>query len=183
MLEAFALRHHICNEKEHLVSFTFHQFRHTLGMHSMNSGMNPKEIMTMLGHESVHSTSLYAKVRNETLDRDYRKIGFIGIATSNMSEQVGEVYTLERALAGALPDGTCLKAFEGDSSCGKLNKCLLCAKFITTPEYLTIHKEHLRRLQQDKAQYMKDSYICNIEKVERLEAALRTIICQLEELV
>jgi hypothetical protein len=133
-------------------------------------------------YESLHSTSLYAKVRDEALDRDYRKIGFVGITAKTIIDGVGAAFTPPKAITGALPDGVCSKAFEGESACGKFNKCLLCPKFITTPEYLEIHKDHLRRLQQDKAQYMMDSYICNIEKVERIEAALRTIIRQLEEL-
>lgn len=182
LLKTFLKRHKIREDDGKLAQVTFHQFRHTVGMQAMNLGMNPKEIMDMLGHESFHSTSLYAKVRDEVLDREYRKIGFVGIMAKTIVDGVGAAFTPPKAIAGTLPDGVCSKAFEGESACGKFNKCLLCPKFITTPEYLEIHKDHLRRLQQDKAQYMMDSYICNIEKVERIEAALRTIIHQLEEL-
>jgi hypothetical protein len=88
----------------------------------MNLGMNPKEIMDMLGHESLHSTSLYAKVRDEALDRDYRKIGFVGITAKTIIDGVGAAFTPPKAITGALPDGVCSKAFEGESACGKFQQ-------------------------------------------------------------
>jgi len=83
----------------------------------------------------------------------------------------------------SLPDGFCGKALDGTDFCNNFNKCLLCPKFITTLEYLDIHKKHLKRIQVDKVQYMHDTFICNLQKVEKIEAALISIIEQLEAMI
>ncbi|SCM82305.1 Integrase family protein (fragment) [uncultured Sporomusa sp.] len=182
-LKRFINWHGIKDESENIVELTFHDFRHTVGSNAINSDLSPKEVMQMLGHESFHSTSLYAKVRNEKLDEDYKKIGFIGLAVQEITAKtLGDTYSKDKEIAGTLPDGVCRMAFEGEDFCTQFNKCLLCPKFITTPLYLEMHKQHLRHIQEDKPRYMRDSYICNIEKVNRIEAALIVIISELEEL-
>lgn len=182
-LKNFIHRHGVKDEHGSIAEVTFHDFRHTVGSNGINSNLSPKEVMEMLGHESFHSTSLYAKVRNEKLDDDYRKIGFVGLTTREITANtIGVSYSRDKEIAGTLPDGVCKKAFEGSDSCNQFNKCLLCPKFITTPLYLSIHKKHLKRIQEDKLKYMKDSYICNMEKINRIEAALLAIISELEAL-
>jgi len=180
-LPGFIKRHNITDANGNLSLFNIHRFRHTLGTDMLNNGASPLEVKSFLDHKSLHSTSLYSKVRDEVLDKDYRKIGFVGIVAQELSKEgLGVPVTPEMVVSGALPDGTCMRAFEGKNSCGKFNRCLLCPKFLTTPDHLDVHKRHLARIREDRFKYMNGAYICNHEKVDRIEAALEIIIEQLE---
>ncbi|KUO73516.1 MAG: hypothetical protein APF81_14075 [Desulfosporosinus sp. BRH_c37] len=182
MLFDFIGRHGIADPNDELefAHVTWHQFRHSLGTDALSSGMHPIEVQELLGHDSLHSTSLYAKVRDIALRQEYKKVGFIGVVTKDPSRLTEKAHSAEELKLGSLPDGICRKAFEGDDSCKNFNKCLLCPKFITSPEYLEIHKQHLERIRKDRTKYMDEMYICNFEKVERIEIALESIIEQLE---
>lgn len=182
-LTDFLIRHEITDPEDDMgfAHITWHQFRHSLGTDALNDGMSPSEVRKLLGHDSWHSTSLYSKIRAITLRQEYKKIGFVGIVAKDVKE-IEKSISEEELKSGALPDGLCKKAFDGETSCKSFNKCLLCPKFITTPEYLEIHKQHLTRIHEDRMKYMDDTYICNLDKVERIEEALVSIIEQLEAL-
>lgn len=183
LIADFIKKHQIKGMDNNLTKFTPHSFRHTIGTEMLNNGASAQVVKELLGHESMHSTSLYAQIRDNTLDAEYRKIGFVGVTAPVLSEETLEVPISPKTIAmGALPDGICKRAFEGERSCKSFNKCLLCVKFITTPEYLNIHREHLARIREDRKIYMEEMYICNHEKVDRIEAALIEIIRQLEEM-
>ena len=180
----FLIRHEITDPEDDrgFAHITWHQFRHSLGTDALNDGMSPSEVKKLLGHDSWHSTSLYSKIRAITLRQEYKKIGFVGVVAKDVKD-IEKSMTEEELKSGALPDGLCKKAFDGETSCKSFNKCLLCSKFITTPEYLEIHKQHLTRIHEDRMKYMDDTYICNLDKVQRIEDALVSIIEQLEALV
>ena len=94
-LKNFIEKYNIVDQSGDLVSLTFHQFRHTIGTDLLNNGMSMTEVKEYLGHESLHSTRLYAKVQNDRLSKEYRKLGFIGVieeAVDNIKdEQGGEI--------------------------------------------------------------------------------------------
>lgn len=180
MLRRFVKRHKILDENGEFYNLTYHGFRHTLGTEMLNNGMTMEEIAQYLGHESLHSTAGYAKVQNPIIQKEYKKVGFIGKiveSTSNLSVNVDEKL-IESA---SLPDGTCAKPIDSKgNTCMNFNMCLLCPKFITTPDHLQTHKNHLDRIQKDKDSYMKSEYIGTLDHLEKIESSLKEIILQLE---
>ncbi|MDT3699853.1 MAG: tyrosine-type recombinase/integrase [Thermincola sp.] len=181
LIPNFVKRHRITDEIGNLYFFHPHQFRHTAARDILDEGGSILDVQEFLGQDSPHSASIYGKMRANSVIEDYRKIGFIGDVAQCLSEKsLGLPVTDETVAEGALPDGHCRKAFEGEKSCKNFNKCLLCAKFITTLDYLNVHKQHLARLQENKTAYMAETCICNLEKVERIEGALIDIIQRLE---
>ena len=51
-------------------------------------------------------------------------------------------------------DGYCTLPFTNGKMCEKLTnhqKCYTCSRYITTPEYLQVHKEHLAELETQLA--------------------------------
>lgn len=185
-LKKFVKNHDIKDSNGELYPLHYHAFRHTLGTSMLNKGMSIFEIQDYLGHESLHSTSIYAKIQNPTLHKKYNELGFIGkiIEEPNAlvptTPDVSEENTL---LTASLPDGICSKPIDNQGKlCAKYNMCLLCPKFITTPQHLDIHKNHLERIKSDMAQYMRDEYIGSLEHIEKIEFALEAIISQLEEI-
>lgn len=168
------------------LKITFHRFRHTLGTELLNNGMSPFEVMQYLGHESMHSTRLYAKVRNDKLTAEYKKLGFIGIikeSIQDLKDSTGENLNQQTKMVIQLPDGACGKPLEKEvPNCKKPNACLFCPKFITTPEYLAVHEDHLKRIRADKEKYMAEDLFGNEHVLNQTEKALETIISRLKAL-
>ncbi|MEK4701774.1 tyrosine-type recombinase/integrase [Solibacillus sp. FSL R7-0668] len=179
-LEIWLARNHLPR------TITFHSFRHTLGTEMLNNGLSPFEIQQYLGHQSMHSTRLYAKVRNDKLTEEYKKLGFIGTVKESLEDiktDSGEEITQETKLVVQLPDGACGKPLAKEvPNCKKPNACLFCPKFITTPEFLDVHEDHLRRIRADKARYMAEDLFGNEHVLNQTEKALETIIDRLKAL-
>ncbi len=184
-LKAFVKRHNIVNDDGSLYALSYHAFRHTLGTEMLNKGMTPSEIADYLGHESLHSTSGYAKLKNPTVQKEYKNLGFIGMIAEEISGEALDKANLseERLRKAALPDGACSKPIDNKGNiCANYNMCIICPKFITTPKHLSVHKDHLDRLQADREQYMKSEYIGTVDHLNTIESTLETIIGRLEEM-
>jgi len=184
-LSRFVKTHNIVNADGSLYALSYHAFRHTLGTEMLNKGMTPTEIADYLGHESLHSTAGYAKFKNPTVQKEYKKLGFIGMIVEEISEEALDKADLskEKLKKAALPDGACSKPIDNKGNiCANYNMCIICPKFITTPKHLPVHKDHLVRLQADREQYMKSEYIGTVDHLNTIESALETIIDRLEEM-
>lgn len=182
-LKLFLNNNNIKDESGNIAYVIFHGFRHNVGTAYLNSGASADETRISLGHKSLHSTNLYSKMKPKNLYEKYKKIGFIGIDDDDLienTEQGNKIVEKQKLIEGALPDGVCLQAFEGDTHCDKFNVCLFCNKYRTTVEDLATHKQHLERLKADKERYMAEMSIGNIEYLEKIQVALETIIERLE---
>lgn len=82
-----------------------------------------------------------------------------------------------------LPDGVCTKPINKKVvNCKKPNACLFCPKFITTPEFLEVHKDHLGRIRADKERYMAQDLMGSDYLLNETEKALEVIVSRLEAL-
>ena len=185
-LKEFCYKYNITNPTGEAYELNFHQFRHTIGTDLLNNGMTMREVMEFLGHDSTHSTRLYAKVQNERFSKTYRKLGFIGVIEESLDDIVdGEMKKLteEKRLMAQLPDGVCARPIkEQVINCKKPNACLFCPKFITTLEFLEVHKNHLERIRADKQRYMGENLIGTDYLLHETEKALTEIVTQLEDI-
>jgi site-specific recombinase XerD len=182
--KGFISRFNIRNANGNLEYLTYHQFRHQIGTELLNNDLNSFEVMQYLGHASMHSTRLYAKVRNDKLTSEYKKLGFIGVIKSDIGEIVdvdNKKLGSEKRLMAQLPDGICAKQVNKKVvDCKKPNACLFCPKFITTPEFYDIHKNHLERIRADKERYLAENLIGTEYQLFETEKALEDIISRLE---
>ena len=169
-LKRFVKRHNIVNEDGSLYALSYHAFRHTLGTEMLNKGMTPTG---------------YAKFKNPTVQKEYKKLGFIGMIVEEISEDGLDKADLseEKIKKAALPDGACSKPIDNKGNiCANYNMCIIYPKFITTLKHLPVHKDHLDRLQADREQYMKSEYIRTVDHLNMIESKLETIIGRLEEM-
>lgn len=51
-----------------------HLFRHSFATHNINSGMPLHIVQNLMGHETPSTTQIYAKVNDETIKYEYRRI-------------------------------------------------------------------------------------------------------------
>lgn len=182
----FVKKYNITQGNGEYLNIYYHTFRHQVGTELINNGMSPTEVMQYLGHESMHSTRLYAKIRNDRLTAEYKKLGFIGVvkpSISTIKDQEGKNLSTEKKFVIQLPDGACSKPLEKKvANCKQPNACLFCPKFLTTPEYLEVHKDHLERLRADKLRYMGEDLFGNEYVLNQTEKTLEDIIGRLESL-
>ena len=65
MLNRFALRYQIKDEKEEIFHFKLHAFRHTKGIELVNNGMSLLMVQQWMAHASPEMTLIYAKILDE----------------------------------------------------------------------------------------------------------------------
>ncbi|CEH31340.1 Site-specific recombinase XerD [Aneurinibacillus migulanus] len=165
----------------------YHQFRHTLATDMLNNGMIVLEVAQVLGHETLHTTKhFYALVRNSNVKKSIQKLGFVGLIVKSEDVIIAGEQKIESStrLKATLPDGLCNRPiYEKVEKCKKPNACLFCEKFITTPDFLSIHKEHLARLRKDKELYKLENMIGTDFVIDETENVLEEIIMRLDRLV
>lgn len=121
-----------------------------------------------------------------TVQKEYERLGLIGISEEALRTVVSEpeaILKKHQATVGELPNGFCMKAFDGDKRCEKFNICLFCSKYRTFVKDLPTHKDHLLRVRTVIEQYDSSAAGESMEYMKKLEAALETIIRKLEEML
>lgn len=187
LLELFLMRNDILSPSGEC-EVTYHSFRHRLGTDMLNNGMTIFEIQDYLGHDSTHSTSQYAKVKNPKIQKQYKEIGFVGMVIEDAKKIPTKVKSNKKITesdikSAALPDGICsLPIDKKGAICASFNACILCSRFITTPEHLPVHRNHLKRIRENREDYMKKEFIGTQEHLEKIELTLVEIIKRLEDI-
>lgn len=138
-------------------NLTSHQFRRTLGTDMLSKGTNINVIQQVLGHSDPSVTKrFYADVKDKERAEVFKSIGVIGninqiqsSAFDNVSEF--EWFKANKDKGACMCDGYCTKPVVDGKICDRLlkrQKCYTCSRYITTPEYLEAHKQHLANLEK-----------------------------------
>lgn len=189
-LRDFAVKNNIRDTNGEPYNLTAHQFRRTLGTDMLSKGVDLNVIQQVLGHAAPSVTKrFYADVKDRERAEVFKNIGIIGnidliedSAFENPSEK--EWFQENKNRGAVLCDGYCTKPFVNGEVCDRLlkrHKCYSCSRYITTPEYLQAHREHLARLEQQLA----DGAIYGEHYAEHFRPTmevLKVIIERLEEL-
>lgn len=138
-------------------NLTAHQFRRTLATDMLSKGTDLKAIQEVLGHSSPMTTKQsYADIKDKERAEVFKNIGIIG-NINKVDETVIEnkndlIWFKENKDTGArMEDGYCTKPCSDGKICDRLlkrQKCYTCSRYITTPEYLQAHKNHLAELEK-----------------------------------
>lgn len=138
-------------------NLTAHQFRRTLATDMLSKGTDLKAIQEVLGHSSPMTTKQsYADIKDKERAEVFKNIGIIG-NINKVDETVIEnkndlIWFKENKDKGArMEDGYCTKPCSDGKICDRLlkrQKCYTCSRYITTPEYLQAHKNHLAELEK-----------------------------------
>ena len=188
-LDDFTKEHNIKDANGDYYNLTSHQFRRTLGTDMLSKGTNINVIQQVLGHSDPSVTKrFYADVKNKERAEVFQSVGVIGninqiqsSAFDNLSEFEWFKANKDKCVAG-LCDGYCTKPVTDGNICPRLlkrQKCYTCSRYITTPEYLEAHKQHLANLEKQLeegaiyGEHYAEHFIPTIEVlkviIERLE--------------
>lgn len=188
--KSFVKRHNITDNDGNLYHLTNHQFRRTLGTDMLSKGVNINVIQEVLGHSDPSTTKrFYADIKDKDRAEVFSNIGVIGninqLNKSCFDNETERVWFSEnKDTKAALCDGYCTKPIVNGEICDRLlkrQKCYTCSRYITTPEYLEYHKQHLAELEFQVEQgeiygeHYKEHFLPTIE-------TLKIIIERLEEL-
>ncbi|MCA1698654.1 MAG: tyrosine-type recombinase/integrase [Actinobacteria bacterium] len=138
----------------HPARVTPHQFRHTVGTRLINNEVPMDTVRRLLDHDSPEMTARYATIKDQTLRREWeryqQRINVRGDvialdAAGPMSDAAWAKENLARAKQ-TLPNGFCGLPLQ--QTCPHPNACLTCDHFLTTPEFLPLHRDQLQRTQE-----------------------------------
>ena len=185
----FIKRNNIKDANGDFYNLTSHQFRRTLGTDMLSKGTNINVIQQVLGHSDPSVTKrFYADVKDKERAEVFKSVGVIGNINQIQSDAFDNVSEFEwfkankdKCVAG-LCDGYCTKPVTDGNICPRLlkrQKCYTCSRYITTPEYLEAHKQHLVNLEKQLeegaiyGEHYAEHFIPTIEVlkviIERLE--------------
>ena len=157
-MKKFIKKNNIKDTNGDYYNLTSHQFRRTLGTDMLSKGTNINVIQHVLGHSDPSVTKrFYADVKDKERAEVFKSVGVIGNINQIQSDAFDNVSEFEwfkankdKCVAG-LCDGYCTKPVTDGNICQRLlkrQKCYTCSRYITTPEYLEAHKQHLANLEK-----------------------------------
>lgn len=189
-LKDFVKKNNILDTDGKPYNLTSHQFRRTLGTDMLSKGTDLNVIQQVLGHSDPSVTKrFYADVKDKDRAETFKNIGIIGNIDliddfSFESSDEKDWFQANKHKGAALCDGYCTKPFEDGKVCDRLlkrHKCYSCSRYITTPEYLQAHRDHLARLEKQ----LEEGAIYGEHYAEHFRPTmevLKVIIERLEEL-
>lgn len=184
----FIKRNNIKDANGDYYNLTSHQFRRTLGTDMLSKGTNINVIQQVLGHSDPSVTKrFYADVKDKERAEVFKSvcvIGNINQIQSSVFDNVSEFewFKANKDKGACMCDGYCTKPVVDGKICDRLikrQKCYTCSRYITTPEYLEAHKQHLASLEKQLeegaiyGEHYAEHFIPTIEVlkviIERLE--------------
>ncbi|WP_099192348.1 tyrosine-type recombinase/integrase [Tepidibacter mesophilus] len=188
-LKRFIKENHIRDTNGELYNLTAHQFRRTLATDMLSKGIDLKVIQEVLGHYSTITTKRhYADVKDKERAEVFKNIGIIGNInkvdeTIIVNKEELNWFKENKNKGARMGDGYCTKPCSDGKICDRLlkrQKCYTCSRYITTPEYLQAHKNHLEELERQlEGNIYGDHYAEHFSPTIEL---LKEIVKRLEEL-
>ena len=170
------------------VHVSVHQFRHTLATRMVNNEVPLMVIKGILDHSSIAMTEIYARLRDETLKREWEKynqrVNIKGeVISIDPAGPVSEAAWMKERLGRGkltLPNGYCGLPLQ--QSCPHPNACLSCDYFLTTGEFLPVHRDQLTETERLIAQAEAEGSEREREMNETVRVNLVRIIEGLESI-
>ncbi|KOC50137.1 tyrosine-type recombinase/integrase [Clostridium botulinum] len=156
-IKNFIEKNDIKNSDGSIYNLKTHQFRRTLATDMLSKGTDLKVIQEFLGHSSPTTTKRnYADVKDKERAEVFKNIGIIGninkVDETVITDKNDLIWFKKNKDKGArMEDGYCTKPCSDGKICDRLlkrQKCYTCSRYITTPEYLQAHKNHLAELEK-----------------------------------
>ena len=161
--------------------FTAHQLRHTYATRLINADVPQEVVRRLLDHESHEMTARYARLKDETVRRHWeqaRKITIHGeIMNPSEDAAINDAAWMKENLGRvtmALPNGYCGLPLQ--QACPHVNACLTCPVFVTTPDFLSDHLDHLRSTKRLIAQAESAGQTRVVEMNSQVATNLQNII-------
>ena len=188
-------KHNLVDSKGKLIGFTSHTFRHAFATYALKGGASIEIISELMNHKSIRGTQHYTHLLQEDVKKRFAKVLNDGAIISGKKalqikdklkadnpfkgKTVDQVDKLRKAMKiQVLSHGLCLHHPMRNEPCAGDGVCLGCRNFVTTPDFLEVHKERLANVQKELAKAPNDGPFEN--KLRNMEKYLIEIIKDLE---
>ncbi|SCM82306.1 putative Integrase family protein [uncultured Sporomusa sp.] len=158
-------------ETGELIHLTSHYFRHIFATHAYRKGMPIQSIMKMFDHESLTMTGVYTHISAEDAKVKFAEVisgdaVIVGMLAGKIQERLaednpfkGKTQQQTTAIINAMninitANGFCFHHPARRDSCADDGECLICPNFVTTADFLPVHKKRVTELEKemDRAQ-------------------------------
>lgn len=158
-----------------------HAYRHKKGRDMVEAGIPLYMISQCLNHKSLDMTLVYAEARTAFRKNEFRKYiaaskDIDPLKTNNTAITVE--WLRENLDKQALSNGLCCLPCQ--VKCPHTNSCIHCNNFITSLDYLDVHKKQLKLLESNLELYKVNGYVSNVVTTEKDIRQLKSIIERLE---
>ncbi|WP_241963089.1 site-specific integrase [Staphylococcus simulans] len=178
------------------IDFTSHTFRHAFATYALKGGASIAVISELMNHKSIRGTKYYTHLLQEDIKNRFAEVLNEGAIISGKKalqikdkmkelqpfkgKTVEQVDKLRKAMKiQVLSHGLCTHHPMRNEPCIGDGVCLGCNNFITTPEFLDIHKERLANVQRELAKAPKEGPFES--KLKHMEKYLIEIVEDLEK--
>lgn len=187
--------HNFVDKKGNLIEFTSHTFRHAFATYALKGGASIEIISELMNHKSIRGTKHYTHLLQEDIKRRFAEVLDEGAIIAGKKalqikdklkelqpfkgKTVEQVDKLRKAMKiQVLSHGLCTHHPMRNEPCIGDGVCLGCNNFITTPDFLDVHKERLVNVQKELAKASKEGPFES--KLKHMEKYLIEIIDDLE---
>lgn len=188
-------KHNIVDSNGNTVDFTSHTFRHAFATYALKGGASIEVISELMNHKSIRGTQHYTHLLQEDVKRRFSQVLNEGAIISGKKalqikeklkesnpfkgKTVEQVDKLRKAMKiQVLSHGLCLHHPMRNEPCAGDGVCLGCRNFVTTPDFLNVHKERLANVQKELAKAPDNGPFES--KLRKIEKYLIEIIRDLE---
>ena len=189
-------KHKFYDENNKLIDFTSHTFRHAFATYALKGGASIEIISELMNHKSIRGTKHYTHLLQEDIKNRFAEVLNEGAIISGKKalqikdklkelqpfkgKTIDQVDKLRKAMKiQVLSHGLCTHHPMRNEPCIGDGVCLGCNNFITTPEFLDIHRDRLSNVQRELAKAPNDGPFEN--KLRHMEKYLIEIIGDLEK--
>lgn len=187
--------HNLVDQDGNLIDFTSHTFRHAFATYALKGGASIEVISELMNHKSIRGTKYYTHLLQEDIKSRFAEVLNEGAIISGRKslqikdklkelqpfkgKTVEQVDKLRKAMKiQVLSHGLCLHHPMRNEPCAGDGVCLGCSNFVTTPDFLEVHKERLANVQKELAKAPKEGPFES--KLKHMEKYLIEIIDDLE---
>ena len=195
-LKPWLIYHDIRDNSGTILDITSHTFRHCFATYAISSGASIETVSRMMGHRSIRGTQHYAKTIQEDLKRRFAEVFNEGAILSGKNalkikeklqqnnpfkgKTVEQVDNLRKSMKiQVLSHGLCTHHPMRNEPCMGDGVCLGCQNFITTPDFLSIHKNRLENVRNELSSVSSDGPYES--KLKHIENYLVGIVDDLEK--
>lgn len=188
--------HNFFDENGNLIDFTSYTFRHAFATYALKGGASIEIVSELMNHKSIRGTKHYTHLLQEDIKNRFAEVLNEGAIISGKKalqikdklkelqpfkgKTVEQVDKLRKAMKiQVLSHGLCTHHPMRNEPCIGDGVCLGCNNFITTPEFINVHKDRLSNVQKELAKAPNEGPFES--KLKHMEKYLIEIIEDLEK--
>ncbi|RRJ62976.1 site-specific integrase [Paenibacillus oralis] len=194
-LRPWLQKHNLRYKNGDIADFSSHTFRHACATYALKGGASLETIRELLNHKSIRGTQHYTHLLQEDVRNKFAKVFNEGaVLVGKQALQIKEKLKVINPFKGKtieqvdklrkahkiqiLSHGLCLHHPMRNEPCEGDGVCLGCRNFLTTPDFLEVHKGRLKKIRSELASAPAGGPYEN--KLKTIEKYLVGIIDELE---